>query len=354
MREIWSESWKDIGRAVEDQAVRTEICLTVDTEFSIAGAFGAPGRYAPLAEPAVRCEVDGKEQGLGFILDMLAAHDASATFFVEALNPAYFGDAPMKGVAERILAAGHDVQLHLHPCWLHFRNAAWQSDLVADPNDSCAGRTPEELNAIIGGGLAAFERWGVPAPVAVRSGNLQADLGFYRALEGFGVRLASNIGVGVFRPREKALQLAGGRHWVDRILEVPVLSYYAPRLGGAAPMRALTITGSSWAETKSLLLQARGAGISPVVILTHPSEFVKQRGFRFENLRRNRVNQTRLLQLLRFVKERDQDFASVTFRDRARDWLAGASTDDPVLRVPAGLTLARMVQNGVNDWIPAY
>ncbi|MGB3745233.1 MAG: hypothetical protein WBD11_12015, partial [Xanthobacteraceae bacterium] len=67
----------------------------------------------PVAEPMVLGSVGGK--GLGFFLESLAEFGARATFFVETLQTAYFGDEPMGGIARRIAAAGHDVQLHLHP-----------------------------------------------------------------------------------------------------------------------------------------------------------------------------------------------------------------------------------------------
>jgi len=338
----------------ESSAVRTEVCLTVDVEFSIAGAFADPANFPPLSDPAVRCDVGGKEHGLGFILEMLAAYRATATFFVEALNPAYFGDDPMKRVAHRILSAGHDVQLHLHPCWLQFLKPDWPKHINGDPNDSCAGRTQAELNAIIGGGIAAFERWSIPAPIAVRAGNLQADLACYDALQRFGIPLASNLGIGSFCPSEPILQLHGGRHRINGVVEVPVLSYKDLRLPGRDRQRVLSITSTSWPEMKSLLWQVRRADISPVVVLTHPHEFVKQRGFRFEGLRRNRVNQTRLVRLLRFIRTHDEDFTTVTFGDSVDRWLATEGTGDPSLNVPPWLALGRMVHNRLNDLIPAY
>ena len=86
--------------------MKTQVCITVDVEFSIAGAFAAPDRYSPLADEPVECLVDGKEHGLGFILDSLARYDATATFFTETLQTAYFGDAPMAKFAKRIANAG--------------------------------------------------------------------------------------------------------------------------------------------------------------------------------------------------------------------------------------------------------
>jgi hypothetical protein len=107
-----------------------EVCITIDTEFSIGGNFEDPA-LAPVAEPIVLGSVGGREQGLGFLLDSLGEFGIRATFFVETLQTAYFGDEPMGGIARRIAAAGHDVQLHLHPCWLHASRAACRTNSIS-------------------------------------------------------------------------------------------------------------------------------------------------------------------------------------------------------------------------------
>ena len=73
-----------------------EVCITIDTEFSIGGNFEDPA-LTPVAEPMVLGSVGGKEQGLGFLLESLAEFGVRATFFVETLQTAYFGNEPMGG-----------------------------------------------------------------------------------------------------------------------------------------------------------------------------------------------------------------------------------------------------------------
>src|SRR5689334_22997846 len=106
-------------------AARTEVCITVDVEFSIAGSLTDPTRYRPVSDPPVYGRIDGREHGLGFLLDCLRDHGLTATFFVECLNTHYFGARPMGAAVERLLAAGQDVQMHLHPEWLYFRDPRW-------------------------------------------------------------------------------------------------------------------------------------------------------------------------------------------------------------------------------------
>ena len=103
---------------------KVKVCLTVDTEFSIGGAFLDPARYRPVGEQRVWCHVGERSHGLGFLLDELDRHALPATFFVESLHVAYFKNSTMPGIAREIAARGHAVELHAHPCWLTFQDAA--------------------------------------------------------------------------------------------------------------------------------------------------------------------------------------------------------------------------------------
>ena len=329
----------------------TEVCITVDTEFSVGGAFWSQ-ENKPVGEPIVLGTIHGKEEGLGFLLDTLAQHEARATFFVETLQTAYFGDEPMGTIARRIANAGHDVQLHLHPSWLHFESSEATEPLNAK-NDSCAGRTEEELDRIIERGCAAFSRWGLSRPTIVRTGNFEVDVNFYKAAARAGITTSSNIALSVFRPPEGIPKAASGAGWIEGILELPVLTYIW-RLGTLPMLRPLTITGCSVAEMRSILRQARERGISPVIVLTHPQEYIKKKDFRYNKLRRNRVNQGRLKALLSFLRENSDDFVAVPVSKIERDRFVRARFDSPSILVSFGKAIARLVENGVNDRIWWY
>ena len=61
----------------------TQVCISIDTEFSIAGHIERPETHLPVAEPVVYGRVNGKEESLGFLLDTFAQYNINATFFVE-------------------------------------------------------------------------------------------------------------------------------------------------------------------------------------------------------------------------------------------------------------------------------
>jgi len=328
-----------------------EVCITVDTEFSIGGNFKNP-ELSPVAEPIVLGAVDGKEHGLGFLLDSFSAFGVQATFFVEALQTAYFGDEPMGGIARRIAQAGQDVQLHLHPCWLHYEPTSPLQPKGA-PSDSCAGRGDAELDHFFQFGLSAFSRWGLPRPVAVRSGNFEVDANFYRAAARSGILYSSSIALPIYRPGDDALAMVGGRHRIEQLLEFPVLTY-GFSIGFHKRSRPLAITACSCAEILAVLSRARDQEISPVIILTHPQEYIKRKDFRYATLRRNRVNQTRLTTLLQFLSQNKDSLVTVplsAIRGAASNVLGSSS---PAISVSTHQAVARMFANALNDRVWWY
>ncbi len=222
----------------------TEVCLTIDTEFSIGGAFKDPRTRRPIGRPHVDCHAEGEDHGLPFLLKTFQKFGIKATFFVETLSRTYFGDQPLRQTIEAILEAGQDVQLHIHPCWWAFRHTDWAERVAVEhPNDSCAGRTSAELETFLAAGLGPFEEWKLPRPIALRTGNLELDRTIYSAMSRQGLRISSSVGLGVYRPREAELHLASGRHTIDGIIEVPVLTFRQLALGPVGRDHVLTITG---------------------------------------------------------------------------------------------------------------
>lgn len=322
----------------------TQVCFTVDTEFSIAGNFSDPN-LSPVAEPMVLGKIRDKEHGLGFLLDSFSDFGIKATFFVEALQTTYFGDEPMGSIVQRIASAGQDVQLHLHPCWLHYGD---QSDAKPAPNDSCAGRSEAELDHFFRLGRDAFARWGLPTPIAVRPGNFQVDANFYRAAAKSGIVISSSVALAAYRPHEEELKLVGGRLRFGQVLEFPVCCYNY-QLGTKKRLRILSITACSRAELIAVLCQAHDRGISPVVILTHPQEFIKRKDYRYRQIRRNRVNQGRLRAVLRFLHGNRDKFHTVPICQLRDDGPDIGTREDCAMSVASRIGVMRMVENGIND-----
>lgn len=328
--------------------------MTVDTEFSIGGAFADAAKYQPIAQQSVLCHDGRKSQGMDFLLGTLKEFALPATFFVEPLNVNFFGDAPMGNVAQGIANGGHDIQLHLHPCWTYFKHHNWKEHLkIERPTDHLTGRSIGQLTDWIGEGLRTFERWGFQ-PTALRTGSMMVDMNVYRAMEACGLLVSSNVALGVFRPEEPELQLYSGLHQVGKVLEACVLSYVDREIGERRHMRSLTIAGASWSETRSLLEGAHAAGVESVVILTHPFEFSKHDFPTFTNGRRNRTTQRRLRKLCHFLAEQRNRFEICTFSSLSPSQAPKAAPANTLLKVPLPTVALRMLENAFNHHIRSF
>jgi len=337
------------GASEREQDGVTRVYISVDTEFSIAGAFDDPQANRPVGPQAVYCNIEGRSAGLGHLLETLGRHGARATFFVETLNTHYFGDEPMGEIARGLHRAGHDVQLHLHPCWAYFESADWAGRLRHEPpNDDICLRDQQEMERLIRSGIETFGRWALPAPNALRTGGLRVSRRVYEAMRACGMTIASNVGVGIYRPSEPELRLYAGRHRVGEVVEIPVTSYLDRGIPGRVRHKSLTVTGSSWPEVRSLLRQARATGMRDIVILTHPFEFVKHRDISYQRLYPNRITRDRLERLCHFIAN-DPGFSFACIGEAPAQ--AGVEDKNALLSVSPLHSLGRMMINRINDAI---
>lgn len=321
------------------------VCLTIDTEFSIAGAF-ADAALRPVGLPMVYCEVDGRSQGLAFLLDCLGRHELQATFFIETVQRHYFRDDPMRAVARQIAAGGHELQLHVHPCWAVFQHQDWRRRVRVQPRqDDLAGRDLTSTIALLRQGQATFSEWELPAPQVFRAGSLQHDENLYRALAAVDIPYSSNIGVGVFNCGLPEYRLYAGRHLRHGVLECPVLSF----CDWGTHVKTVSISGASFAEMRGLLDQAYEAGLELVVILSHPFEYVQSHGDGFHQLRRHAVNQSRLERLCDYVAAHPQRFQASGLAAAASQPLSAASSNNPLLPGRPWRTAARLATQVLYD-----
>ena len=257
----------------------------------------------------------------------------------------------MAAVVDRIKAAGQDIQLHVHPVWLNFVNGELPGNFPR--NDDCCGRSFEDLQRIFQLCIEVFQRWVGRKPLAIRTGSLRTDENVYRVMHALDIPLSSNVALGVFQPSEPGLRHHSGRHRIHGVMEVPVFSYQDMHIVGRKHLKSLQITSCSWPEMRHLLWKARRAGVENIVILTHPSEFIKATDFRYTTLTRNRVNQERLRRLCGFIQQHPQDFASADFSTRHAQWCA-TELQQPFIEVPTAFAVLRKLHNRLNDTLWRY
>jgi hypothetical protein len=328
--------------------MRTRVCITIDTEFSIGGAFRDASRQ-PVAEPVVWCHVNGRSEGLGFMLEIFRQHDIVATFFVETAHRFYFKHDPMQPIAQLVHDHGHEVQLHTHPCWSLFESPDWrQRGRTERGPDDFSGRSVADSVRLLLQGIDTFRDWGLPRPQAFRSGNLQHDDNLYKALAQVDIRYASNVAVAICDSGDSSYRLYSGMHERHGVIECPVLSFADWRVGGKRHLKSLTIAGSSFEETRMMLEQARAAEIPLVVVLTHPFEYVQHRDLGFQQVRRHSQTQKRLTRLCEFLKKNDDRFEACGFAHAASTSAPG-QPDNTLLEGTLRHSLPRMMAQVAYD-----
>jgi peptidoglycan/xylan/chitin deacetylase (PgdA/CDA1 family) len=329
----------------------TQICISIDTEFSIAGHIDNPDTYLPVAEPAVYGSVNGRDEGLGFLLETFKRYDITASFFVECANYFYFGDEPMQTVIKKLLDARQDVQLHVHPIWLTFNKDKSAGEFSR--HDDCTGRSYEELHRAFSLCIETFERWVGRKPLAIRTGSLVADENVFRVMSDLNIPMSSNIAMGVYQPSDPKLCHNSGRHRIAGVMELPVFTYQDMNLAGKKRQKSLQITSASWPEMKHLLKKARKMGVENIVILTHPFEYIKKTDFQYSKLTRNRVNQRRLEKLCAFIQDNPEDFVSADFTSQHDSWTS-TELQQADVAIPSHFALTRMLHNRINDLVWRY
>ena len=325
---------------------RTKVILTVDTEPSIAGAFANPD-HTPLLDEPITGEINGRSEALGFLIETLRSHDLAATFFVETAHTRCFGDLAMGGYAQRLVRAGQDVQLHLHPNWLSFESGELR--LNSPHTDNCHEMSVEPLAALIAEGADQITDWTGRRPSAMRTGNFSTGRSVFHAMQQAGFRFSSNICVAVAPPPERELALTGGVHDIAGVRELPVTCFADIGPVGGGHWRPTQVTALTSREMIKVLGAAHACGNPVVVIVTHPFEFLKKRDFRYTGLRPNRLVQRRFRQLCAFLAENSDRFEVLPIG------VAADALDPPQpwteLRGNRFLSIVRAAENVVNDYL---
>jgi peptidoglycan/xylan/chitin deacetylase (PgdA/CDA1 family) len=321
--------------------MKTKVIFTVDTEPSIAGAL-ADTRLKPLIHEPVWGEVKGRSEALGFLTRTLSRHQIPATFFVETLNSAYFGNQ-MRPYVEHLLDNNFDVQLHLHPVWLNYAK-----DNQATYNDNCTDLPSAQLQHLIENGINTLEEWTGSRPVAMRTGNFSASEMIFSAMQKAGIRVSSNICVAVNPPKEPHLNLSGGAFSAQQVMELPATSFIDNSLVGRGRWRSMQITSCSAGELCSLLDQAQNAAVEYIVLVTHPFEFIKKKGWQYKNITQNSLVQQRLEVLCQHLDNNRDRFEPTDIKTLFNNDLFRAAPA-PTLYGNKMQALSRAAQNLLND-----
>ena len=277
----------------------TRVFLTIDTEFMWRyHAGGLP------VEAIVQRSLDPAGVGVAYQLRMLASWGLKATFFVDPMPAMVYGLAPFRAVVEAILAAGQEVQLHLHPNW----TGASVEDRRAHARFELIEYSAHEQHELIAGARDLLIAAGAPSPVAFRAGSYAANDSTLDALATLGITYDSSHN-GAEHPWPSAIslpvrQIAPVEH--RGVIEVPV-SVIEDRGG---KLRHVQLCALSVGEMRAALDHAARAHHAAVTIVSHGFELANRAG-----TRANGIHLRRFEALCRMLAERADLLPTTHFAD---------------------------------------
>jgi hypothetical protein len=141
-------------------------------------------------EHQIFCLHDGRDYGIGYLMDALDRYDFKGTFFLDVLLEHQFGAGCLEPIVAAIQERGHDVQIHLHP-WPHLRLSGNESlrrlSTGIDESD------PDKFRGALAVAMELFEKRVGALPVAYRSGAYRLCDEFFPVLSEFGIKIDSSL-----------------------------------------------------------------------------------------------------------------------------------------------------------------
>ncbi len=262
--------------------------------------------------------------GVGYQLERLAAHGLRACFFVDPMPALVYGIEPIRRMVEPILAAGQEVQLHLHPSWADPRNPVFELTGLDLQAQCDLVRTARDL----------LVEAGAPRPIAFRSGSYAADRATLEALARLGIGFDSSHN-GSHHPDPSDLPLDPRRiapARLEGLVEVPVtqIEHRPGRL------RHLQICAVSFEEMRAALAHAADNRHPVVTIVGHSFELATRGGGRA-----NPALVRRFEKLCAFLAANRERLPTAFFSD-----LAGLDLEAEAVPLRSGVvrTVSRMAQ----------
>ena len=268
---------------------KINVFITIDTEHSIGGAFSKPSLKPVGNEKRIYGKIGNKYYGIPLIMDIADEYGIPLTFFVEVFNKYYFGEGETREVCEYILKRGHDVQLHLHPCWLNFKEP--------DPGklrykDNMSGYSLQEQVEMIAEGKDLIKKYTGKSPIAFRAGNYGADLNTLLALKSNNLMIDSSYNA-AFPLQSKRLyeQPINDAQIIEAIWEYPITCFKENLPFISRGLKPLDFNAASYLEMKSTLNHVICRKfIKNMTFILHSFSFLRKEDSHYKNCQiRNNV-----------------------------------------------------------------
>ena len=279
----------------------TAVFLTIDTE--IMWRYHAAGLDIAAI---MRRSIEPGGVGVAYQLELLARHGLKATFFVDPMPALVYGIAPFRRIVSEIVAAGQEVQLHLHPNW---RGALIGDGGAAHDGFELGDFPAKEQRALIETAARLLCDAGAPSPIAFRAGSYAANDDTLAALASLGFVYDSSHN-GAEHPWPSRIGLAPRRiaPIMHRgLIEVPV-TVIEDRPG---KLRTFQICALSAGEMRAAIDHAIARAHATTVIVGHSFELATRSG-----VAANTVHVRRFGALCALLATRRETAPTMHFGDR--------------------------------------
>jgi len=302
---------------------KTSVYITVDTESSMGGAWQEPSKRPLSAARHVFCQNQRGAFGIPLIVQELQRHGFRATFFCEMLATHVLGEADTRSITDFLLAAGQDVQLHLHPTYWHY-HLQTQNALVDSlstsrrKSDLLSAHSSEEQEFLLDEACQIFRRCTGRWPAAFRAGNFAANQTTLQILAKRGILIDSSFNPAYvvshfFDEQSPAVNLV---QFIGGVWEFPIMVAKTrfPEGNGYKPFDLCALCN---AEMETILNIAHETGMEHVTLIFHCFSLVKPKDVSYSSFKPNRIVIGRLQKLLRFLDRESSKFMVRTFGEIA-------------------------------------
>lgn len=248
------------------------VFITIDTELWPRSFDLRHDRIEDLYDRDILGQTPRGQFGIDFQMDVLDRHGLRGIFFVEPLHTAVVGERFLRETVSRIIARGHEVQLHPHPEWLCI-------DHTLPNGEKTFVRLLRELPQheqarLIHTGIEILRDAGAPHLVAHRAGGYGINFDTLRALHDCGIVFDTSynpitLGRLTDLPLDRPLQQPA---WHRGVCEIPVSSF----TDGTGRQRHTQLEACSRREMSDALLRAHAAGWYSFVIVLHSFELIRR------------------------------------------------------------------------------
>jgi len=279
---------------------KVNVFITVDTEHSMGGAHLNPKLKPVGSSRRIWGKIGNQSYGIPLIMDIAEKYGLFITFFLEVCSSKYFGEQDVAHICQYIISRGHDVQLHLHPLFLHFIKPV--SKNLINKARFLHYYNIEKQCSIIRDGKQILMRNGAPPPIAFRAGSYGANRDTLRALKLNNFLLDSSFNRRYMSSHSKLPDLdINDVFGLEGVWELPITNFIEfPMLKGGRP-KPLDINGVSFKEIKKVLENAYDIGQPNIMIIMHSFSFIQPLDIQYRRVRLRRRVIRRFENLCRYL-----------------------------------------------------